>query len=1144
MNPAQSFVHLHAHSDYSLLDGATKIPDMVKRAKKYGMPAMAITDHGSLFGAVEFYETCRKNDITPIIGMEAYVTRGPRAQRRRQDEIYHLILLALDRPGYHNLIKLSSLAYTEGFYYRPRIDRELLERYHGGLVALSSCLSGEVAKSLIDGRHDEARATAEWYRDVFGPENYYLEIQNHGLAHEELVVRENTRLAKETGIPLVATQDFHYLEREHAEAHDMLLAVGTGKRVDEPDRLRFDGDRFHLTSGEEMAQLFPGLDEALVNTRRIAERVDFELETAHRLPRFPLPENFERDDQYLKHIAWEGMQRRYGDVGEDLRKRFDYELEVITRLGFASYFLIVWDFIAFARQECIGVGPGRGSVAGSVIAYALGITDVDPIRFRLLFERFLNPERVTLPDIDLDFEDSRRGEVIEHVVRKYGKESVAQIITFGTMGAKAVIRDAARSLGMPFGEADRISKMIPEGPGVSLEKAISQSPDLKKLHEKSEDHAKLLRCARHLEGVNRHASVHAAGVLIAPGPLVDYLPLYRTNKGEIITQYDMRSCEKIGLLKMDFLGLRTMSVLDESVRLIEQTSGERIDLGALTLDDADTLALLGRAETVGVFQLESGGMRDLLSRLKPQNFEDISAVVALYRPGPLGSEMIPDFIDRRHGRKQTKYDLPELEPILRDTYGVIVYQEQVMQIAHQVAGFSLGKADVMRRAMSKKDIKVMTDMKSEFVQGATERGVPPAKARKLFDLVAHFAGYGFNKSHTVAYAMLAYRTAWLKTHHPAEFLAATLSSELDRTERIVILAAECRRLGMSLLPPDVNASDWRFTLEDGSIRYGLGAIKNVGHNTIDEVVLARSEGGAFHGLLDFCRRVGPQHMNRRSLEALVQAGALDSLGSTRAGMLAAATLVLERAQQMVREAESGQESLFGGNGGSQATEVTMVLPEVKGWSASETASREKEVLGFYLSEHPLASFSRELRHLTSAELVACAERADGSEVRAAGIITAIKKIPDRKGNTMAFITLEDESGTLECLVFSDLFASKGARIETDRLVWVKARVSRREGEAAKLVTSELLGWDEARAKAFALHLELEASGLKGEMGSRLDELLSAHSGPTPVYLHVLEDSGRRTVLRSRKYRVRACDEVTNALATVLGPGRARWAPRL
>jgi DNA polymerase-3 subunit alpha len=1127
MNPASDFVHLHAHSDYSLLDGATKIPAMIERAKSFGMPSLAITDHGSLFGAVEFYTTCRKNGINPIIGMEAYVTRGPRTRRSRDEEIFHLILLALDRTGYQNLIKLSSLAYTEGFYYKPRIDRELLERHHEGLVALSSCLSGEVARFLIDGRNDDARSTAEWYRDVFGPENYYLEIQNHGLPHEETVVRENTRLSRDTGIPLVATQDFHYLDREDSEAHDMLLAVGTGKRVDEPDRLKFDADCFHLASGEEMARLFPGLEEALLNTRRIAERAVFELETSHRLPRFPLPEGFEHDEAYLRHLAWEGMIRRYGELGEELRSRFEYEIEGITR-----------------RREGIGVGPGRGSVAGSVVAYALSITDVDPIRFKLLFERFLNPERVSLPDIDLDFEDSRRGEVIDHVVRKYGKESVTQIITFGTMGAKAVIRDAARSLGISFADADRIAKMVPEGPGVRLDRAIEQSPDLKRLPEKNEVYGKLLRCARRLEGVNRHASVHAAGVLIAPGPLIDYLPLYRTNKGEITTQYDMRSCEKIGLLKMDFLGLRTMSVLDDSVRLIKRHRNQEIDLASLPLDDPETLELLGRAETVGVFQLESGGMRDLLSRLKPQNFEDISAVVALYRPGPLGSDMIPDFIDRRHGRKQTQYDLPELEPILRDTYGVIVYQEQVMQIANQVAGFSLGKADVMRRAMGKKDPKEMAAMKSDFVKGAIERGVPGGKARRLFDLVAHFAGYGFNKSHTAAYAMLAYRTAWLKTHYPAEFFAATLSSELDRTDRIVILVTECRRCGIHILPPDVNASDWVFTHEDANIRFGLGAIKNVGRNAVKELVQAREKDGPFTGLLDLCRRVGPQHFNRRSLESLVQAGALRSVAENRAALLAAIPRVLERAQQLVREEESGQESLFGGVAPGSSADVTMVLPDAKAWSASETASREKEVLGFYLSEHPIAAFSRELRHLTTAELANCLARPDGTEVRAAGVVTGIKKIPDRKGNTMAFVSLEDESGSLECLVFSDLFASKGASIETDQLIWVKARVSKREGDTGKLVASDLLAWNEARSKAFALHLDLEAGGFGGELSLRLDELLSAHSGNTPVYLHVLEDGGRRTVLRSRKYRVRACDEVTTALATVLGPGRARWAPRI
>jgi DNA polymerase-3 subunit alpha len=1139
------FVHLHVHSDYSLLDGATKIDAMVRRAGEVGMPALALTDHGSLFGAVEFHGRCRKSGVKPILGIETYVTRGHRADRGRDEQTYHLVLLARDETGFKNLIKLSSLAYIEGFYYKPRVDRELLERYHEGLIALSACLSGEVNRFHLDGRPDAARETALWYRDVFGPENYFLEIQNHGLSDEEIVRREAVRLSRETGIPLVATQDSHYLAREDAEAHDLLLAVGTGKRLDDPTRLRFNADRFHFTDGEEMGREFAGLEAALRNTLAIAERCELKPDTSARLPRFPLPEGFARDDEYLRHLAGAGMRRRYGEVGGELAARFEYEMETITRLGFASYFLIVQDFIQFARSRGIGVGPGRGSVAGSIVAYALGITDIDPIRFKLLFERFLNPERVSLPDIDLDFEDARRLEVIEHVMQKYGTDSVAQIITFGTLGAKAALRDAARTLGLPFGEADRIAKLVPEGPGQSLEKAIEQSPDLKNLPQKGEEYAKLLRCARKLVGVARHASVHAAGVLIAPGPLIDYVPLYRTNKGEIITQWDMRSCEKVGLLKMDFLGLRTMTVLDESVRLIRQHKGVEVDLGELPLEDEATYQLLGRAETVGVFQLESSGMRDLLTRLKPQGFEDISAVVALYRPGPLGSEMIPDFIERRHGRRKIRYDLPELEPILRDTYGVIVYQEQVMAIAHQVAGFSLGKADLMRRAMGKKDPAIMQALKQDFVQGATGRGVPEAKAQRLFDLVEKFAGYGFNKSHTAAYALLAYRTAWLKAHHRAEFLAATLSSEMEDTDRIVVLVEECHRLGLAVRPPDVNASAWRFTLEDGAIRFGLGAVKNVGKSTVAALEAARAVGGPFHHLVDFCVRVGPAHVNRRALESLILAGALNPLGGPRSALFATAPAALERAQQVVRERESGQGILFGGGepgrpGGCEP----LRLPQVSAWRATEMAAREKEVLGFYLSEHPLVALAPELRHLTSGRLSHCLARPDGTDVRAAGIVVGVKSVPDRKGNPMAFVQVEDDTSRVECVIFSELFARKRPVLVADRVVWVRGRVSCRDAGEPKLVLEEVLAWEEARAKAFALHLEVQADLFRGGLAGRLDRVLAAHAGEVPVYLHVLESGGRRTVLRSRKYRVAAEDAVTLDLAALLGPGSARWAPRL
>jgi DNA polymerase-3 subunit alpha len=1144
MRPKSDFVHLHAHSDYSLLDGMTKIPAMVARAREFGMPALALTDHGALFGAIEFYFACLKAGVKPVLGLETYVTRSSRHDRRREDETYHLVLLARDATGYRNLVRLSSLAYTEGFYYRPRVDRELLEAHHEGLIALSACLSGEVGRFHQDGNYEEARRTALWYRDLFGPANYYLEIQNHGLEAEARVREGNLRLARDTGIPLVATQDFHYLDRADAEAHDVLLAVGTGKPLDDPNRLRFDGDSFYFTSGEEMDVLFAGHEEALDNTLAVADRVDIRLATAHRLPRFPLPPGFDSDVAYLRHLAEEGLTRRYGVADASVRARFEYELETITRLGFASYFLIVWDFIAFARSRGIGVGPGRGSVAGSLVAYCLGITDVDPIRFELLFERFLNPERVSLPDIDLDFEDARRGEVIEHVVQKYGAESVAQIITFGTMGAKAVLRDAARVIGLSFAEGDRIAKLVPEGPGVDLEKAIEQSPDLKALPQRGEPYAKLLRCARRLVGVNRHASVHAAGVLIAPGPLVESLPLYRTNKGEITTQFDMRACERIGLLKMDILGLRTMSILDETVRLVAAGGGPAIELEKLVLDDPETFELLGRAETAGVFQLESGGMRDLLLRLKPRNFEDISAVVALYRPGPLGSEMIPDFIDRRHGRRSTRYDLPELEPILRDTYGVIVYQEQVMQIAHRIAGFSMGRADLMRRAMGKKDPVVMAAQKTDFVAGAVSRGVSRGTAEKLFDLVAHFAGYGFNKSHTAAYALLAYRTAWLKAHYPAEFLAATLTAESGNTDRVAALVQEARRLGIPLRPPDVNASEWRFTLEDGEIRFGLAGIKNVGRLAVARIEEARAEGGAYLDILDFCRRVGCAHLNRRTLESLVCAGALDAMSPSRAALFAAAGPALERAQRAARLEESGQESLFGGGADGAAEADRFPLPGVPPWSAVEAAAREKEVLGFFISEHPLAPLGEELRVLTSSPLAECLEREEGAEVRAAGLVRGIRKSQDRRGNEMAFVTLEDPSGQAECLVFSDLFVRYRAILVEDALVWTRARVSRREGEAAKLVANDLLGWDEARGRALALHLDLGADALAAELAGRLDEILARHGGETPVYLHLVEGGGRTTVLRSRKYRVQVSNRLTESLCEVLGPGQARWAPRL
>ncbi|MBI1796756.1 MAG: DNA polymerase III subunit alpha, partial [Candidatus Eisenbacteria bacterium] len=816
------FVHLHNHSDYSLLDGASPIAGMVERAAKLKMPALALTDHGSLFGAVEFYQEARKAGVKPILGMEAYVTRG-RRQDRTRDSAHHLVLLARDAAGFRNLMKLSSLAFLEGFYYKPRVDHELLAANAAGLLALSACPKGEIATDLIDGDEEGAARTAELYRDIFGADHFFLEIQNHGLEIEDQIRAKVTALSRRTGIPLVATNDCHYLRHEDADAHDVLICIQTGKSVDDPRRLKYETDQLYFRSADEMRACFPDHAEALRNTLAIAERCNLQLDFGKPLlPAFPLPPGIESPEAYLRSITASALMQRYPSPTEAVRTRMEYELDVICRMGFASYFLIVRDFIDFARKHGIGVGPGRGSVAGSLVAYALKITDIDPLRHGLIFERFLNPERVSMPDIDIDFDDLRRGEVIEYVKRKYGEGNVTQIITFGTMGAKGVMRDVGRALGLPFTEVDRIARMVPEGLGMTLERALELAPDLKKLPERGPQHARMLKSARVLEGLARHASTHAAGVLITPGPLTDYVPLYRQKDETVTTQWDMKAVEKAGLLKMDFLGLRTLSVLAEAVRLIERHAGRTVDLARLPLDDAAAYRVFQEAETVGIFQFESGGMRDYLKRLKPTVFEDLVAMNALYRPGPM--ENIPYFIDCKQGKQVARYEHPDLEPILTDSYGVFVYQEHVMQAANVLAGFSMAQADELRRAMGKKRPEEMEAKRKEFIEGCRARKISPAKAEKIFATMEKFAGYGFNRSHSAAYALLAYQCAWLKANHPGEFMAATLTSELSDSARIVTLIEECRRLGLAILPPDVNRSEWRFTIEDGAIRFGLGAV--------------------------------------------------------------------------------------------------------------------------------------------------------------------------------------------------------------------------------------------------------------------------------------------------------------------------------
>ena len=1133
------FVHLHNHSDYSLLDGASSIPGMVKRAAELHMPALALTDHGSLFGAIEFYNEARKAGVKPIIGMEAYVTRGSRRDRTR-DSSHHLVLLCRDEEGFRNLMRLSSLAFLEGFYYKPRVDHEILAKYSAGLSALSACPKGEVATDLLEDNEEGAAQTALMYRDLFGAGNYYLEMQNHGLEIEDKIRERVTRLAALTGIPLVATNDCHYLKHEHADAHDVLLCIQTGKTVDDPKRLRYLTDQVYFKSADEMRARFGDQPAALANTLAIAEACNLQLNFGKPLlPAFPLPPGVESAETHLRTLAHEGLRRRFGEPSEALRERLEYEIDVICRMGFASYFLIVRDFIAFARSRGIGVGPGRGSVAGSLVAYALLITDIDPIRHGLIFERFLNPERVTMPDIDIDFDDLRRGEVIEYVKQKYGEDNVTQIITFGTMGAKGVVRDVGRALGLSVADVDKAAKLVPEGLGMTLERALELSPELRALPEKGAVHERLLKSARVLEGLARHASTHAAGVLITPGPLLDYVPLYRQKDESVTTQWDMKSIEKAGLLKMDFLGLRTLSVLEESVRRIQAAHGIAVDLLNLPLDDAPAYQVFQDAETVAIFQFESGGMRDYLKRLKPTVFEDLVAMNALFRPGPM--EHIPYFIDCKHGRQVARYDHPALEPILSGTYGVFVYQEQVMEAARALAGFSLAQADELRRAMGKKIASEMEAKRQGFIEGCKKNKIPAARAEKIFGIMEKFASYAFNKSHSAAYAMLAYQCAYLKAHYPGEFMAATLTSEMADSARIVTLSEECRRLGLEILPPDVNRSEWRFTLEDARIRFGLGAVRNVGQSAVESIVQAREREGSFADLFDLARRLDGRAVNRRAMESLVASGACDALGGERGALFAGVSRALDHAAALQRDKQSGQSSLFGEPGGGAVTVESPPLPVVPAWSNRERGAREKEVLGFYFSEHPLEQYREALQRVTSHAIADALALEDGAEVRLGGVVGEVKSITTRAGKSMAVVTLEDQSGRIECTIFPDTFEATRTLLVADEIVVISGRIEIREERGTKLLVAEVRKFEEARV-AFrqALHIEVKAEELSEERLEGIDHVLSSHPGEAEVYLHIVKPDHSRLAMRSRRFKVEENEQVAAALRDRYPSIRARF----
>jgi DNA polymerase III subunit alpha len=1133
------FVHLHNHSDYSLLDGASPITGMVERAAQLAMPALALTDHGSLFGAVEFYHEARKAGVKPIVGMEAYVTRGKRQDRTR-DTAHHLVLLARDERGFRNLMKLSSLAFLEGFYYKPRVDHELLALHAEGLLALSACPKGEIGSAILADDDEDAYRTAVRYREIFGAENFFLEIQDHGLEIEEKIRARVTALAGRTGIPLVATNDCHYLRHEDADAHDVLLCIQTGKSVEDEKRMRYATDQLFFRSADEMRERFAGQPEALRNTLAVAERCNLQMDFGKPLlPEFPLPDGAGSAEDHLRALTAAALEQRYPAPSDEVRRRMAYELDVICRMGFASYFLIVRDFIDFARRNGIGVGPGRGSVAGSLVAYVLRITDIDPLRHGLIFERFLNPERVSMPDIDIDFDDLRRGEVIDYVKQKYGQHNVTQIITFGTMGAKGVLRDVGRALGMAFSDVDRIAKMVPDGLNMTLERALELSPDLKALAGKGPQLARMLKSARVLEGLARHASTHAAGVLITPGPLLDYVPLYRQKDETVTTQWDMKSVEKAGLLKMDFLGLRTLSVLDDAVRLVQQHHGVAIDLRALPMDDAEAYRVFQEAATVAIFQFESGGMRDHLKRLAPTVFEDLVAMNALYRPGPM--ENIPYFIDCKHGRKVVSYDHPDLEPILKNTYGVFVYQEQVMAAAHTLAGFSLAQADELRRAMGKKRPEEMEAKRQQFVDGCKHRKISAAKAEKIFATMEKFAGYGFNASHSTAYALLAYQCAHLKARYPAAFMAATLTSEVSDSARIVTLIEECRRLGIAILPPDVNRSDWRFTIEDGAIRFGLGAVRNVGEGVVEGLVAARAVGGPFTDLLDLARRLDARGMNRRVLESLVASGACDALGGERGALFSAAGPMLERAASLRKERESGQSSLFGEGGGAAVAVVSSSVPPAPPWTGRDRSTREKEVLGFYFSEHPLEHVRDRIEALATHRIADVLQLEDRAEVRIAGLVGEVKSIMTRTGRPMAIVTLEDLTGRVECTVFPDTFEGARALLTPETIVVASGRVEVREDRGVKLLLSEVHGLEEARRTwRRSLHIEIRVEEINEERLEGVDEVLRSHPGEAEVYLHIVRPDHSRLALRSRRFTVAEDDRVIADLKQAHPTLRVRW----
>jgi DNA polymerase-3 subunit alpha len=1142
-----NFVHLHLHTQFSLLDGAIRLEELFKLAKNYRMPALAVTDHGSMFGAIEFYQQAERNGIKPIIGCEVYVAPGSRfekASRGISEASFHLILLAKNLVGYRNLMKLVSAGYFEGFYYRPRVDKELLRKYNEGLIALSACLKGEIPFFLASGDKGKAWQAAEELKAIFPDRRFYLEIQENKIPEQKKVNAGLLEIARELSLPLAATNDCHYLRREDAKAHEILLCIQTGKTLRDVDRMQFSTEEFFFRSAEEMEELFSYCPESLQNTVEIAERCNLELKLNElQFPKFQVPPG-ETLDSFLEKSAQQGLEKRLSEMrtkGEPrslshdfYRDRLQKELGMIQKMGFAGYFLIVADFIRYAKERNIPVGPGRGSGAGSLVAYCLGITEIDPLANGLLFERFLNPERVSPPDIDIDFCIQGREEVIQYVKSKYGADHVAQIITFGKMQARAVIRDVGRALDMPYGEVDRIAKMIPNTLNITLEEAFQQEPRLQELAKSNPDVQRLLTLAESLEGLPRHASTHAAGVVISSSPLVEVVPLYRGQQNEVVTQYAMKDVEKIGLIKFDFLGLKTLTMIADVIKRVDQSRQESLDIQKIPLDDRQTYELLSSGDTSGVFQLEGSGMRDLVVRLLPARFEDLVALLALYRPGPLKSGMVDDFIKRKHAKVPIVYEVPELKEILEETYGVIVYQEQVMKIASKLASFSLADADILRRAMGKKKADEMAMQKKNFLEGAQKNKIPAKKAEKLFDLMAKFAEYGFNKSHSAAYALIAYQTAYLKAHYPVEFMAALLSSETGDADKILRHLSECREKKIDVLPPDVNESQQDFTVVGGKIRFGLAAVKNVGLAAIQSILAAREEKGDFTSLADFCRKVDLRKVNKRVIESLIKCGAFDSINPQRAQLLAGLEEAMEWAQELERQRSNSQMIMFGSLRPT-GRHAEPFLPDVPAWPEGQRLAFEKETLGFYLTGHPLTPHAAALQRLATTDSHRIWEVADGQEITIGGVVSALKEINTKKGDRMAFVTLEDLQGVVEVIIFSELYKNSTLLLKGEDPIFIKGRVDAGE-ESIKVIASEVFSFEQAVNKlTTSVHLRVRSEGLGREDLVAIKEIFQDCRGSCPAYLHlILPEKREAVIVLGEEWKLNSSAQLVQRMRDLLG----------